>query len=583
MDYPHRRRSSTLRPMADTDHHHRIPWSRWLTLALSLCSVALAAPFLAGRYLPYLDLPQHVGAVAILANGDAAFRFAHYYSVDLATSPYLLPYIIAAALATLIGPVAAVHTLFALAAISLPWAAAWAASRFERDPWIGLLAAPFAFGAFAFMGFLNFVLSFPVFLLWIGWWRGAVSGERFGARGYVIGGLLSVILFYGHVMTFGFAMGACGLIALLAETPKEGHRPWPALSHRLLRGLHFLPGVGLFGAWSALSDTASKGELGRMVSTRIAAEPPRWDHPLDRLKGLFDYGLSVYQDQSDEWLLYGWIAAFLVVAMLRKPSHSDAAQPPSRARQRAELLPPLLGLSALGLALSLPATYRGIWPIATRMAPLLALLTLLLPRGRVRWPAVAMVIGLTLASATGWVHAKHVAAFQPEVGPLHDVVADVPKGQRVMTLIWERDSRVVRWPIFLHYSQYVLAERGGVSEFSFVNFTKSPIHYVEAHAPPRLPARFEWTPHAYDHGRDGDWYDFVLMRDGGRSRARQVFRRGPEMRLRKRAGPWSLYEKMRPSPRGPQAKQPNDNARPGHRITRPGLALPRRATRDGHP
>ncbi len=542
--------------MSDVTHHRRLPWSRWLTLALTLCSAALAAPFFAGRYLPFLDLPQHVGAVAVLANADEAFRFAHYYSVDLATSPYLLPYLVAAGLAWFVGPVVAVHLLFAVAACTLPWAAAWAAWRFERDPWIGLLAAPFAFGAFAFMGFLNFVLSFPVFLLWLGWWRGAVGRPRFGPASYLVGGALSIGLFYGHVMTFGFAMGACGLVALLAETPDEGHRPWPALARRLLRGLHFLPGVALFGAWTALSETAKRGELGRMVSQTIAAEPPRWDHPLDRLKGLLDYALSVYQDQSDEWLLYGWIFALVLFAILRKPAPRDPGPPPpqgslatraAHARSRAELLPALLALSALLLALLLPATYRGIWPIATRMAPLLALLLLLLPRGPVLWQPAALAIGLTLAGATGWVHASHVAAFQPEVGPLHEVVQEVPKGARVMTLIWERDSAVVRWPTFLHFSQYVLAARGGVSEFSFVNFTKSPIHYVEAHAPPRLPARFEWTPHTYNHGRDGAWYDRVLMRDGGRSRARQIFRDGPKMQLVKRAGPWALFAKV-PAP-----------------------------------
>ena len=577
--------------MSDVAHHRRLPWSRWLTLALTLCSAALAAPFLAGHYLPFLDLPQHVGAVAVLANADAAFRFAHYYSVDLATSPYLLPYLVAAGLAQFVGPVAAVHLLFALAACTLPWASAWAAWRFERDPWIGLLAAPFAFGAFAFMGFLNFVLSFPVFLLWLGWWRGAVGRPRFGPGSYVLGGALSIGLFYGHVMTFGFAMGACGLVALLAETPDEGHRPWPALAGRLLRGLHFLPGVALFGAWTALSDTAKKGELGRMVSHTIAAEPPRWDHPLDRLKGLLDYALSVYQDQSDEWLLYGWIFAFALFVILRKSDVRDRVPPapleapseplrsPSeplgslparaaRARSRAELLPPLLVLSALILALLLPATYRGIWPIATRMAPLLALLALLLPRGPVLWQPAALAIGLTLAGATGWVHASHIAAFQPEVGPLDEVVQKVPKGARVMTLIWERDSAVVRWPTFLHFSQYVLAARGGVSEFSFVNFTKSPIHYVEAHAPPRLPARFEWTPHAYNHGRDGGWYDRVLMRDGGRSRASQVFRHGPKMQLLKRAGPWALFGKVAAPPR-PASAAPA-SAAPASPPQRPG-------------
>ncbi|MCO4762998.1 MAG: hypothetical protein KC502_15890 [Myxococcales bacterium] len=539
-----------------------IPWTRWLTFSLAVSSALLALPLFSGTYLPYLDLPQHVGAVSILADGDPAFRFSHYYSVDLLGSPYLLPYLIATGLAWVFGPALAVKLLFALAAVSLPWAMAWAAHRFGRDPAVGLLAAPFAFGTFAFMGFLNFVLSFPLFLLWIGWWRGAVSAPKFGVSQWLVGGLLSITLFYGHVMTFGFAAGACGLIALLAETPGEGHRPWPALATRLLRGLHFLPGVLLFGAWSMWSGTASKGELGRMVGKAIANEAPRWDGHLDRLKVLLDYSLSVYPDASDEWLLFGWLLAVIVFALLCRRT----AVIGTRAHFRAGLLPGLLVLSALTLGLLMPANYRGIWPIAARMAPLLALLVLLLPRGRVVWAPAALVLGLGLTGATSYVHAQHIEDFQAEVGPLGEVIEPIDKGARVMTLIWDRGSRIVRWPAFMHYSQYVLAERGGVSEFSFVNFTKSPIHYVEDHAPLRLPARFEWMPHAYNHARDGDWYTYVLMRDGGRTRAHQSFRGGPQMRLVKRAGPWALYEKAH------QPKATADSAR-----------LPKEATAGLHP
>ena len=139
---------------------------------------------------------------------------------------------------------------------------------------------------------------------------------------------------------------------------------------------------------------------------------------------------------------------------------------------------------------------------------------------------------------------RGVRAFQAEVGPLDEVIAPVPNGARVMTLIFDAGSRIAQQPVYLHFGQYVLAAHGGVVEFSFVNFTKSPIRYVDSEAPPRLPARFEWTPDRFDPLAHGAYFDFVVVRDGGNDRKRRIFgAQDAAWRTLRRAGPWALYAK----------------------------------------
>src|SRR5919197_179362 len=63
---------------------------RWPELALAVLLLAAAAtPFWAGRFLPFLDLPQHLGLAAVVARfDDPSTAFARYYEIDRSVTPY---------------------------------------------------------------------------------------------------------------------------------------------------------------------------------------------------------------------------------------------------------------------------------------------------------------------------------------------------------------------------------------------------------------------------------------------------------------------------------------------------------------
>lgn len=509
---------------------------RWFTLALALTSLILATPLLLHPYLPLLDVPQHVGAVAILAGGDPALAYERYYTTDLLSSPYLLPYLVSAALAQLIGAKAAVHLLFAVAAGAWPWAVASALGGLGRDRCAALILAPLAYGTFVFLGFLNFALSLPLYLVWLGYAARIADAGRLRPRDAGIGVLLGLLLYSGHVMTLAFAIGTAGLLVLFG-TIDGAHGGRAGVVRRARRMLTLVPGALAFAVWALTSETAQKGELGRMIGGSLAQEAMRWDPMLDRPKVLLDHMLACYQGNQDERLLYALLAGVALLALAR-----HASEPPVPARPAApRALTLALWIAAIACALLLPASYRGIWPIAARMAPFVLMLAVLVPTTRLLLPRLWLLVGLGLAIASVDVHERHFRAFDEEVGPLDDVLDQLPPGPRLMTLVFDRGSQVVAWPPYLHVSQYAVARRGGVAEFSFVNFTKSPIHYVEAEAPPRLPARFEWTPERYDHAAHGSYYTHVLVR-GSAQKAEALWQgRGPPMRVVHRAGRWTLY------------------------------------------
>ncbi len=386
------------------------------------------------------------------------------------------------------------------------------------------------------MGFLNFVVAVVLWLAWLGWWRKAVTARDWTWRPWAFGGVLSVLVFYGHVMALGFGAGCAVVVAVLAEGDVVG------LKKRLVRALHFVPGVALFAVWAALSPVVGEGDIGRMRGIDSVATPASWDPPLDTARELVEFSASMYKDSGDEWV-FAAMVALLVAAMATKKWRQDGrwwrgSDPSTRASGG---ILAALQASAVVLAFVLPESYLGIWPIGTRMVLLLWPLLLLSPAGPLRRPQVWLAAGLALTLATSAVHAEHFDRFQDEVGDLDAVLQRIEPGRRTMTLVYDRDSTIVRWPAFMHFSQYVVAAKGGVAEFSFANFTKSPVRYAEINAPPTNPIRFEWTPHLFQWKEQDHYWDYVLVRDGGLPRPGNVFKGHKPLPELLRAGPWVLY------------------------------------------
>jgi hypothetical protein len=99
-----------------------------------------------------------------------------------------------------------------------------------------------------------------------------------------------------------------------------------------------------------------------------------------------------------------------------------------------------------------------------------------------------------------------------EFGDLDAAVGSIPKGQRVVGLVWERDSLHVRWSPYLHAAAMYQAERGGAVMFSFAEYPQSPFSFKANNRPPAVPLRWEWAAFFVRPVPDLDWFDYVITR-----------------------------------------------------------------------
>lgn len=192
----------------------------WVFMAAAL---VLVAPIWLVSVVPTQDGPVHLAQADMIArfdwNGALSQPFSTFYEWNPRIEPNYSVYALLAGLIWITGDAFTAQSLYwTLFGVVYAGAAFWAA-RTETDrplfPFVLLL--PLAFGMFTHLGFLNYVLGFPAFLLFACLWR------RFGAdRNVRIFLLFAAVLFalaLTHVSTLAAAcllMGASGLARAIA-------------------------------------------------------------------------------------------------------------------------------------------------------------------------------------------------------------------------------------------------------------------------------------------------------------------------------------------------------------------------------
>src|SRR5262249_49168126 len=112
----------------------RCAW--WLKCAIAgLMLLVVVAPLWVGRYLPFLDLPQHLALSAAIARyADPSAGFATYYQIDWSVTPYWAFYTLMHLLIAIgVAPLTAARLLLSAYAAGLPLSAAYLLASLGRD------------------------------------------------------------------------------------------------------------------------------------------------------------------------------------------------------------------------------------------------------------------------------------------------------------------------------------------------------------------------------------------------------------------------------------------------------------------
>src|SRR5438067_7487967 len=151
-----------------------VPEARDRRLFFATCAVlwiCAIVPLWAPRFLPLLDLPIHLDAIAIWHRyHDLGWGYAKFYDLNLIPLPYW-GYFFPVHLLSYVFPIEIANKIYlSLYAALLPLSVAALAERMGRNRWLSLFSFPLVFNMNFSYGFITFciglvVLSFAIVVL----------------------------------------------------------------------------------------------------------------------------------------------------------------------------------------------------------------------------------------------------------------------------------------------------------------------------------------------------------------------------------------------------------------------------------
>jgi hypothetical protein len=529
-------------------------------IAGALLLAAAMAPFWAGRFLPLLDLPQHLGLAAAIAHvGDPGSPWARTLEVDPWPVPYWAFYGAMWLLAKAFPIEIAAKLVLSAYAAGLPLAAGWLLRSLGRDPRWAALAVPLVFSTNLFYGFMPFLLATPLLLLALGLLDRHLAAERVAPGRAAALAAAAAAVYLSHPQPFLLLGFAALLLAGLH---------WRGWGWAARRCLPLVPALGLFAAWMSRAFVAPRPDFQRPGYSwhgRLWELGMSWEPFGERVGRAMEHLFGSFSDGSDWWM--GWALAALVTlsaaAARAGPESADpAARPPLRAHLRARRGEILAGSFFL-LWLVLPYSVRGQWYLAPRYLVFAALLAPAFLTARADGPRRWLLAGgAALALAFCANAALKIRDFQPEMAGLEEVLSRAEPGGRLAGLLLlhrleggavrEIEPGPVKHPgldpdqprpaeqrisTLHHAPAWYQVWRGGDLGVSFAGLPSNPVRYRPGM---KAPFPLEWQPERFDFEAMGPSYDWFLVRGAPRGGAAAI---AAHAELVARSGRWELWRR----------------------------------------
>jgi hypothetical protein len=447
--------------------------------AVLLCVAGVSLPFLMAPFPPATDLAQHIAQIR-LAGDVLAGRAPELSMAWLA--PGNLVYAILGGLSTILSPTTAARVGLWLIALSWSLATLALAHKRGRDPLLAVAASVLAFQAALYWGFLNFLLGWPAFILWLHLTGSPPEARRRIWRHGLALGAASLLLYSAHILWF--VMGGVWILlaGILTRPPRLA---W------VLRLAGMVPGALLAAAWYP-----HMAQHRAQFGTGALWFSGWWHrlHPLDLCQTMMG-GPAGPDPTTMGGSLAFWVLVVLVTRWGEIRRHSDRLLLAAAA---------LLGL----VALVGPDKYMNTIYFAQRWAPCstaLLLIGLPAPRLRIRAAFSAGLLGTaSLATCFAWLSFSNV-----EMTGFRDALAASPPNARVLELDLVGKSEFVGGRPFMQMMAYLQAEKGGSLNFSFAEHGSSLVSYRSPRVRTWTPA-LEWRPERLQ-AADVLAFDVVLM------------------------------------------------------------------------
>lgn len=475
-----------------------------LFLAIVCCALA-AVPFLVVKFPPMTDLPQHVAQVRLFA--EALNNPASPYRIQW-TTPYSLVYAVLGASWLIFGPMNAGR--MGMLAIVVFWIIMiyLLAFKKKRPVLAACLASILFFGHILYWGFYQFAFGWPLFIGWVLLTQFSIQSRWKEALLFF---LASVVLYMAHIFWFLLALGWLVLRHFIFKGDlKKLILRLAAAAPLLLLGIAWYPSLEAYGFQSQTVWLTMPFE--RLL--------PSWliDASFGGLRGPM------------EPVFFAVLVSWILIACLQNRKSLLA-------KTDKELL--LLSGLLLVLALILPDKQTNTIRFCQRwVPPALAFLLLSLPEPRIRkniliMAAIAVVAVFFALTSLHW-----VAFESSEMSGLQESLSALPKAPLVLGLSYIQESAIVRGRPFIQTFAYCQVLRGGELNFSFADFGPSLVVYRERRRISWTPA-LEWLPQNAKRS-DFPFFDCSLVNADEQIHA--VLNSEPSLKSAARQGRWRLYE-----------------------------------------
>jgi hypothetical protein len=487
--------------------------------------VALAlfvtAPAWIVKHPPMQDLPFHLATIRIIKSfHDPAFGFSQEFALTLGRTQYVIYYLLGAALAAIVGVVAANVVLVSVYLAGTVLGLLALLRALGRDERLCLFVVPLLVNMMFLYGLFPFLLGIP-FMLW-GLAAAIAHFERPTIQTGLVLCVLAIGLFYSHVFPFGIF--CIGFVAMF---------PWSRPTRWVRSAAPTIPALLLLLWWTFFT---SAGRL-----TRGAATDNAGDMRLSMDAAIADipnWFTNVMRDNSDERVLVA-LALVVVAALGLSLGDRDGAKPLKPQAKAYVILP----LACIVLYFLLPGQHGYIWLIAQRFPILFAITAiplLRMPRGALGAVVTAAALAVGVASIANT--CQHFLRFEiEEVGDIDGAIDAMEPNRKVCALIYDKLSTVTNNQPFLHFGSYYQVRKGGVVMFTYAGYAHWPVDFQPGHYPPpgTGPARlrWEWMPEQVPMSEMYPYYDYILTRGNG-------FRPPPgTYHLRWRGDRWAVWQR----------------------------------------
>ncbi|HME91384.1 MAG TPA: hypothetical protein VKE49_08160 [Myxococcaceae bacterium] len=485
-------------------------------LALSFA----VSPLWVTQNLPMVDLPQHLYLISVLHRlGDPTTLYPEFFALRGQLTPYL-GYYHAVSLLNWLLPLPIANQLFLSAyVIGFPLSLAFLLKSLGRATWPCWLSLPFAYGDSFAWGFVNYCSALPLAFLCCGFIVRAIAYPR--RSRWSVGLALSLVaVLLSHVQVFAFLAIALPALLLMTRAPEDAaarklplwNRTGRLLATRWAALIALVPGVALFAAWviARLGQPAEVqfGEPWKAWGPLLSSSNLSFKSFAQNRGELTEVLANMLRDGSDRYALFavgGVAAAAILLAIIPRTRQRSAEGPWERWRLV------VLASSALLLYFALPFDIRGyMYYLNTRYAHLAApLLICAVPSVRPSASRLLLVAAAAASVILGISLARGFSKFGDEARLVEELSWQSAPRAKVMGLIFNPFSGVVRHPVFLHSAATLAREHGGIPNFTFASTPHSPIRY-RGEPPPTFPS--EWRPDQLNYAQQGRFYDHFLLR-----------------------------------------------------------------------